>query len=89
MQTLPFPQTWREEGEGMSETKPPEVETAYAQGSLYIEWGGQGFGNLSIKSTPTGGLKLDTEFMGKDFAKAVICKLIDEAHVEYDESEPK
>jgi len=36
-------------------------------------------GELSVYMTKDGNLLIDTECMGKDFAKQVLCQLVDEA----------
>lgn len=71
----------------LEETAKITTATVEAGNGLLIYWDGKpGFGRLSIK-VKDGKLKLDTEFMGKDFAKAVMSKLIDAAEVEYDETQ--
>ena len=38
-----------------------------------------GWGELSVYMTKDGKLLIDTECLGKDFAKQVLCQLVDEA----------
>jgi len=40
---------------------------------------GIGFGQLTIHQTKEGQFKIDTECMGDEFAKAVLCKLVDQS----------
>src|SRR6266446_6394485 len=49
------------------------------QGGMEISWGtvSAGFGILTIFLDKDGTLKADTEMMGKEFCKKVLCKLVD------------
>ena len=40
---------------------------------------GIGFGQLTICQTKEGQFDIDTECMGDEFAKAVLCKLVDQS----------
>jgi len=40
---------------------------------------GIGFGQLTVHQTEDGKFKVDTECMGPEFAKAVLCKIIDQS----------
>ena len=40
---------------------------------------GIGFGQLTIEQTEDGEFKMDTECMGDEFAKAVLCNLVDKS----------
>lgn len=48
-----------------------------------IDWAvpGFGFGSLSIRRDNDGTLKIDSETLGKDFVKAILCDLVDKAEV--------
>lgn len=51
---------------------------------VYFNWSvpGFGFGELSIKKHTDGKIVIDSEGLGKDFVKAMLCSMVDEAEVE-------
>lgn len=54
------------------------------QSSLYVDWGVDkvGFGQILISIAQDGSVELMDEGMGKDFAKALLCHLVDKATIE-------
>lgn len=51
-----------------------------------IDWdSSEGFGQLGIIINESGKVFVDTEYMGREFAKQVLNKLVDDAEVEYKE----
>jgi hypothetical protein len=49
-----------------------------------INWDStEGFGQLGIIINESGKVFIDTEYMGREFAKQVLNKLVDDAEVEY------
>jgi len=51
---------------------------------INIDWSANvGFGQLGIIINKNGKVFLDTEFMGRDFAKQILNKIVDNADVDY------
>jgi len=50
---------------------------------VYFNWSvpGFGFGELTIKKQSDGKVVIDSEGLGKDFVKTMLCSLVDEAEV--------
>ncbi len=57
----------------------PAEGGSLSKGGLKIQWGvkGVGFGELDIWITSEGKLRADSETMGRDFAKLIMCALMD------------
>lgn len=55
-----------------------------SNGGFTVGWGMDevGFGELTVKLDRNGKLLLNTEHMGKDFAKKILCALVDSAGIE-------
>lgn len=57
--------------------------SSVGSGTVCINWGrpGIGFGGIYISTDAEGKTVLETESMGKEFVKEVLCQLVDEATV--------
>ena len=53
-----------------------------------INWtGDKGFGEIAVINKPsTNEFFIDSEFMGRDFVKAVLCKLVDNSYIRGEEN---
>jgi|HubBroStandDraft_2_1064218.scaffolds.fasta_scaffold00002_61 hypothetical protein len=53
-------------------------EVHFSEGGMKILWQGKvGFGELCLMAQPGGRVYIDHEFMGEEFCKAVLAKVID------------
>ena len=48
---------------------------------VILKWTGRGFGEVLISIHKNGKIVIESEHMGRDFVKAVLCKLVDDAEV--------
>ena len=46
-----------------------------------LSWIGDGYGDISITETETGAIKIDSEYMSKEFVMEVLKKLVDDAEL--------